>query len=142
MSQEERNTALLREAYHLWAESKGASADHWLALMADGEIAFGSLAQGRVSAVAFTKQRHSRVGVADYLRGLTTDWEMLNYEVDHFVAQGDRVVAIARTSWRYKATCKVVDTPKVDSWRFNADGKAVEFFEYYDTAEMFEATRP
>ncbi|PPD40861.1 MAG: hypothetical protein CTY15_14335 [Methylocystis sp.] len=141
MSQEERNTALLREAYRLWADSKGASADHWLALMAGGEIAFGSLAQGRVNAVAFTQQRHSREGVADYLRGLVEDWEMIDYCVDHLVAQGDRVVALARTSWRCMATDKVVDTPKVDSWRFDADGRIVEFFEYYDTAAMFEAAR-
>jgi len=141
MSHEARNAAILREAYRLWNETKGGSVEHWLSIIAD-DINFGSLAQGRVSAVAFTRQRHTREGVAGYLTELTRDWEMLNYEVDHFVAQGDRVVAIARTSWRFKATAKMIDTPKVDSWRFNADGKAVEFFEFYDTAEMFEATRP
>ena len=141
MSHEARNTAILREAYRLWNETKGASVEHWLGFVAD-EINFASLAQGRISAVAFTRQRHTRDGVAGYLSELTRDWEMLNYEIDHFVAQGDRVVVIARTSWRFKATGKLVDTPKVDAWRFDAAGKAVEFFEYYDTAAMFEATRP
>ena len=141
MSHEARNTAILREAYRLWNETKGASVEHWLGFVAD-EINFASLAQGRISSVAFTRQRHTRDGVAGYLSELTRDWEMLNYEIDHFVAQGDRVVVIARTSWRFKATAKLVDTPKVDAWRFDAAGKAVEFFEHYDTAAMFEATRP
>lgn len=138
MSQEARNTAILQEAYRLWAETKGGSVDHWLSIMAD-ELKFGSLAMGRVSAVEFTRQRHSRDGVESYLRDLTSDWEMISYDRDHFVAQGDRVVMIGSTSWRYKANNRVVDTPKVDVWRFDAGGKAVEFFEYYDTAAMFEA---
>jgi ketosteroid isomerase-like protein len=32
----------------------------------------------------------------------------------------------------------VVSTPKADSWRF-ADGKAVEFCEFYDTAQLRDA---
>jgi len=42
------------------------------------------------------------------------------------------------TAWRHKRTGKVADTPKVDFWRFR-DGKAVEFYEYYDTAAVFAA---
>lgn len=140
MSLEARNTAILQEAYRLWAETKGGSVDHWLSILAD-EINFGSLAMGRVSALDFTKQRHTREGVADYLRGLTAEWEMIDYFRDQFVAQGDRVVMIGRTCWRYKKSGQAVDTPKVDTWRFDADGKVIEFFEYYDTAAMFEAVR-
>ncbi len=138
MSQEARNTAILQDAYRRWAETKGGSIDHWLSIMAD-ELKFGSLAMGRVSALEFTRQRHSREGVESYLRDLTRDWEMIHYHRDQFVAQGDRVVVIGSTCWRYKPNNKVVDTPKVDVWRFNAEGKAIEFFEYYDTAAMFEA---
>jgi ketosteroid isomerase-like protein len=141
MSPEERNTSILRRAYGLWAETKGGSVDHWLSIIADGEIKFGSLAMGRVSAVEFTTRRDSREGVEAYLRGLTDAWEMIRYDVEHLVAQGDRVVMIGSTSWRYKANGKSVDTPKVDAWRFNGDGQVTEFFEYYDTAAMFEAVR-
>jgi hypothetical protein len=35
----------------------------------------------------------------------------------------------------------VVSTPKVDSWRFS-DGKAVEFHEYFDTAQVAQAMAP
>ncbi len=140
MSQEARNAAILKEAYSSWDETKGASVDHWLSLLAD-EINFGSLAQGRTDALSFTKTRHSRDGVACYLRELTRDWEMVYYAVDHLVAEGERVVAIGRCAWRFKLTGKVVETPKVDVWRFNAAGKAVEFFEYYDTAAVMEGAR-
>jgi uncharacterized protein len=47
-------------------------------------------------------------------------------------------VMLGRCSWRYKKTGKVVSTPKCDSWRF-ANGKAVEFYEYFDTAQVHAA---
>ena len=54
------------------------------------------------------------------------------------LSPGDRVVVLSRCTWRYKRTGKVVSTPKADSWRL-ADGKAVEYFEYYDTAQVHAA---
>ncbi len=74
-----------------------------------------------------------------YFGGILRDWEMLEYVTENFVAQDDRVVMLGRCSYRFKRTGKVVSTPKVDSWRF-ADGKAVEFYEYYDTARLQQAT--
>lgn len=138
MTYEARNTEILRNAYALWNETKGASADYWLGILAD-ELNFASLAQGRPDALSFTEARHSREGVSAYLAALTCDWEMIDYVVDHFVAQGDRVVAVGRTAWRNKATKKVVDTPKADVWRFDETGKAIEFFEFYDTAGIIQA---
>ena len=63
---------------------------------------------------------------------------MIEYSAEHFVAQNDRVVMLGRCGWRYKKTGKVVWTRKADSWRF-ADGKAVEFYEYFDTAQVLAA---
>ena len=63
---------------------------------------------------------------------------MIYFTVHHYVAEGDRVVAIITTSWRNKATGKVCETPKVDVWRFQ-DGRAIEYYEYYDTARMMAA---
>ena len=45
---------------------------------------------------------------------------------------------LSQCTWRYKRTGKVVSTHKADSWRL-ADGKAVEYFEYYDTAQVHAA---
>jgi ketosteroid isomerase-like protein len=45
---------------------------------------------------------------------------------------------LGRCAWRYKKTGKVVWTQKADSWRFE-NGKAVEYFEFYDTAQVLAA---
>ena len=136
MSDETQNVAVLQRAYQQWADSKGASDGHWMSILAD-KIQFGSLAQGRHGADYLTAYQ-SRDELAQYFAGLARDWEMLEFVAEHFVAQGDRVVMLGRCSWRYKSTGKVVATPKADSWRF-AGGKAIEFYEYYDTAQLRDA---
>jgi ketosteroid isomerase-like protein len=139
MSDEAKNVAILTEAYRRWSESKGASADHWIAIC-DENIRFGSIAEP-LTTVAYMASYRSRDELGQYFAGITRDWEMLEYRVDHFVAQGDRVVMLGHCAWRAKGSGKVVSTPKVDSWRF-ADGKAVEFYEYFDTAQVMLAMAP
>ena len=136
MSEEGRNVELLERAYRRWSESKGGSVGDWLAICAD-RMAFGSLAHGAEPTPYLTAYR-SRDDLKSYFEGIARDWEMMEYTVDHFVAQGDRVVMVGRCAWRYRKTDKVVWTPKCDVWRFN-DGKAVEFFEFYDTAQVMAA---
>jgi ketosteroid isomerase-like protein len=136
MSEEARNVAILKKAYTRWSESLGASAADWLAICAD-DIAFGSLAQGPDGARYLTEYR-SRDALKEYFTGIERDWQMIEYVADHFVAQGDRVVMLGRCAWRYRTTGKVVWTHKADSWRFS-EGKAVEYFEFYDTAQVRDA---
>ena len=136
MPDETRNVEMLKQAYKRWSESRGGSADDWMKICSD-RIAFGSLAQGPEGARYLTSY-HSRDALKDYFAGLKKDWEMVEFVAEHFVAQNDRVVMLGRCAWRYRKTGKVVWTPKADSWRF-ADGKAVEFFEYYDTAQVRSA---
>jgi ketosteroid isomerase-like protein len=131
MSDEAKNVAILTEAYRRWSESKGASGDHWISICNEN-IRFGSIAEP-LTTVAYMASYRSRDELGQYFAGLVRDWEMLEYRVDHFVAQGDRVVMLGH--------CKVVSTPKVDSWRF-VDGKAVEFYEYFDTAQVMLAMAP
>jgi ketosteroid isomerase-like protein len=137
MSEELRNVELLRKAYGVWSETRGARSDHWLEICAD-QIAFGSLAHGP-PATPYLTAFQRRDELKEYFAGLSRDWEMMEYEVDHFVAQGDRVVMLGRCAWRFRKTGKVVWTQKADSWRFE-NGKAVEFYEFYDTAQVLAAT--
>ncbi|MGG7377290.1 nuclear transport factor 2 family protein, partial [Escherichia coli] len=60
------------------------------------------------------------------------------YTVNDYVAEGESVVAIGSTSWKNKHTGKAFETRKVDVWKFK-NGKAVEFYEYYDTAKVAAA---
>lgn len=136
MSDEAQNVAILKQAYAKWSASKGGSANDWIALFAD-QIKFGSIAQGDHGAAYLTAYQ-SRDDLVQYFGGISRDWEMLEYITENFVAQDDRVVMLGRCSYRFKRNGKVVTTPKVDSWRF-AGGKAVEFYEYYDTAKLQQA---
>jgi ketosteroid isomerase-like protein len=138
MADEARNVETLKKAYQRWSDSKGTSVDHWLALC-DPNIKFGSLMEAAVPPVNYMKAYSSRDQLRDYFGGLSKDWEMISYDAEHFVAQGDRVVMLGRCAWRHKKSKVVVDTPKADSWRF-VNGQAVEFFEYYDTAKVLSAT--
>jgi ketosteroid isomerase-like protein len=136
MSDEARNVALLKQAYKSWNDSKGGSVDEWMKICADN-ITFGSLAQGPSGANYLTAY-NSRDALKEYFGGLSRDWQMVEYVAEDFVAQGDRVVMLGRCTWRYKKTGKVVETRKAASWRF-AGGKAVEYYEFYDTAGVLAA---
>jgi ketosteroid isomerase-like protein len=137
MSDEAQNVAILKQAYAKWSQSKGASAGDWTAIFADN-FKFGSIAQGRHGAAYLTSYQ-SRDQLAQYFAGLARDWEMIDFVTQHFIAQDDRVVMLGHCTWRFKRTGKVVSTPKADTWRF-ANGNAVEFYEYYDTAKLRDAT--
>jgi ketosteroid isomerase-like protein len=139
MTAERENVAVLKEAYAAWAGQKGADCGCWVNIMAD-DASLASLADGAPE-MAFTASRVSKAGVLGYLEELTRDWEMVSFDMDDYIAEGDRVVVIGRVAWRNKATGKVADTPKVDIWRFR-DGRVVEFNEFYDTARSYAAAVP
>jgi ketosteroid isomerase-like protein len=133
------NKAILKKAHDLWSESKGASVDHWLGILAD-EVDFRSLAEGRPG-LEFTSRRRGRDEITSYLRGLSETFEMIHYTVNFYVAEDDRVVAVGSTSWRNRQTGQAFETPKADIVRFK-DGKITEFFEIYDTAAILACVAP
>ncbi len=66
---------------------------------------------------------------------------MIDYVVDQFVADGEYgedVVMIGRCSWRHRSSGTVVDSPKVDIWRFEF-GKATRFTEMFDSLAFAKA---
>jgi len=139
MSDEANNIAILKDAYRRWHESKGGSVDRWMT-SCDENIKFGSLAQAAPE-MAFARSYSNREALRGYFDGLLGEWEMIHYTANEFVAQGDSVFMRGATAWRNKKTGKSVETPKVDFWRFR-DGKAVEYYEYFDTARVVAAATP
>ena len=139
MSNEDQNVAALRRAYRSWADSKGKDQSGWASIVGD-EFTLRSLADG-APGLEFSSERRGKLELLDYLNGLTADRDMIFYEIEEYVAQGDRVVAIGRTAWRNRRTGKVADTAKVDLWRFR-EGRAIEYFEFYDTARVLAAAQP
>ena len=139
MSQEETHVSLLKEAYKQWHDTKAGSADHWLSLMTD-DIQFRSLAAG-AARMEFTRTSTCKDDVKDYFAQLTSEWEMIRYTIDEYIAQGDRVAALGSCVFRHKKTGKILDTPKADFHRFR-NGKMCEFFELYDTAQAITQATP
>lgn len=137
MASEAENAALVRAAYAEWDASKGASSAKWLELMDEG-VRFRSIAGG-AKGMEFTRDCSNRDDVARYFAELSNDWQMIHYTVDELIAQGDRVVMLGSSCWRNKHTGRVVDTPKADFLRVR-DGKVVEFYEFYDTAQAIAAS--
>lgn len=139
MSQEEINVRLLKDAYRKWHDSKAGSAEHWLDLMTE-DVKFRSLADG-AAGMEFTRASTCKEHVRDYFWQLSKEWEMIEYKVEHYIAQGDRVAALGACKFRNKQTNEILDTPKADFSKFR-DGKICEFFEFYDTAQaILKATK-
>jgi len=136
MGEEARNVERLKQAYGLWHDRKGDSVNHWMSIVAE-HGRFGSLAEG-AAPLQFARSYSSREALREYFQGLLSDWDMIHYTVDEYVAQGDAVFARGSTAWKNKKTGKSVETPKADFWRFR-DGEVVEFYEYYDTARFAAA---
>lgn len=129
----------LRSAYQQWSDTKGGSVDTWLELVGD-DIAFGSLAQGDAR-IAFTAPRSGRDDVRSYLESLNRDWQMVSFDMDRYVADGDTIVALGHCAFTNRQTGKTAETRKADVWTFR-DGKAVSFYEFYDTASLYAAAEP
>lgn len=84
MSNESDNVTLLKDAYHRWHDSKAGSVDHWLNLMTD-DVKFNSLAAGAVQ-MQFTRPSSNKDEVKNYFAGLTSEWQMIYYRVDQYIA--------------------------------------------------------
>jgi len=124
----------LREAYRRWRETKGGSAEEILALF-DVRVEMRSVLKPADVPSELAGVHRSREQAADYFAALARDWEMLDYVVDQFIADGEYgedVVMIGRCAWRHRETGREVDSPKVDIWHFEF-GKVTRFTEMFDS---------
>jgi len=129
----------LRNGYRRWRETRGGSADEILALF-DDKVEMRSVLGSDVPSDLAGIHR-TRAEAAEYFAALARDWEMVDYVVDQFIADGEfgeDVVAIGRCSWRHRASGTVVDSPKVDIWRFEF-GRATRFTEMFDSLAFARA---
>ena len=126
----------LRQAYAAWSESRGISADQWMELLGD-EIEMCSVLDPDLPD-DLAARRQSRSAAMEYFGTLSRDWEMVSFDCDRFVDDGDDVVMVGRCAWRNRATGRIVDTPKVDVWHFE-NGKAVTLLEMFDSLAFMRA---
>ena len=130
----------LRHAYARWRETRGGCADEILELFDDRIEMRSVLTRGDVPS-ELAGRHVSKAEAARYFAALALEWEMVDYVVDEFVADGEYgelVVMIGRCAWRHRGTGALVDSPKVDIWRFEF-GKATRFTEMFDSLAFARA---
>jgi ketosteroid isomerase-like protein len=133
------NSALveqLRHAYATWHDTKAGNPDEFLKLCGD-QISFGSMADALADGMS-EKVYSSKESLRGYLEGLHQSWEMIHFSITEYIADGDRIVAFGSCAWRNRQTNKTVETIKIDMWKFK-DGRAVEIYEFFDTAKVRDA---
>lgn len=136
MTDEDANVTTLRNAYRLWHDSKAGSVAHWLSLMTD-DVSFQSLSGG-APGMGFRHQCGSRAEVADYFEQMATEWEMVRFAPDEFVAQGPRVAVLGTCAWRSRRSGAVVESPFAQFFTF-ANGRIARIVEMFDTAAAVAA---
>jgi len=127
---------VLEQAYRNWNETKGGSFEEILDLFAD-EVEMRSVLSPDIPHEVSGTHR-TKAEAVNYFASLARDWEMLAYDVDRFIADGDDIVMVGRCAWRNRATGNVVDTPKVDIWHFE-NGKITQFLEMFDSLGFVQA---
>jgi len=127
---------VLEQAYRNWNETKGGSFEEILDLF-DDEVEMRSVLSPDIPHEVSGTHR-TKAEAVNYFASLARDWEMLAYDVDRFIADGDDIVMVGRCAWRNRATGKVVDTPKVDIWHFE-NGKITRFLEMFDSLGFVQA---
>ncbi|MBV9211948.1 MAG: nuclear transport factor 2 family protein [Acidobacteria bacterium] len=88
--------------------------------------------------VPFAGKRQGQAAVGEFFATLADAQDVLKFEPQQFVAQGDKVVALGQYNWRVKATGREYggDWAHVFTVR---DGKIAGFQEYMDTASATDA---
>lgn len=133
----EAEMAALKAAYAEWDRSKGESIDTWVGMFGEPANLF-TLAGGRGTLPA-NGTVTSPEDVRAYLESLVGAFRMNHFRTQHFVAEGDTIVAISDISWSHRETDKPFNSPHVGVWRFS-NGKVAAYSEYYDTAAMAAAS--
>ena len=130
MTEAADNLAKLEHAYSEWDRTKGKNVDEILDLF-DDNVRMGSVLDPAL-AVSFAGEYVSKDDARQYFAKLLDDWEMISYERDRFISDGDDIVMVGRCHWVSRHGGGEVKTPKVDIWHFE-NGKVTSFFEMFDT---------
>ena len=88
--------------------------------------------------VPFAGPRRGIAAVRDFFAAVTEGLDVLQFEPHEYIAQGDKVVALGRYSWRVKATVREFSSDFAHVCTIR-DGKIVRFHEYMDTAAEIRA---
>jgi hypothetical protein len=88
--------------------------------------------------VPFAGTWHGREQVGQFFSIVAQTQDVVEFEPEEFIAQGDKVVVLGRFSQRVKSTVRVSASDWVHVWTVK-DGKVTHFREYVDTAAVSRA---
>jgi ketosteroid isomerase-like protein len=132
----EATLAAVKQAYQIWAESKGDDVSGILGLMAD-DVDVSTLPDG-AEPLTFTKACHDKVEMTEYLQALIGDWSLLRADIVEMVTERDVVVVLLTTVWKNRRTDKQFASPAAHVWRFR-DGFAYQIRLFFDSAKWSDA---
>jgi uncharacterized protein len=131
---EAENVRRVQEQYRALARGDFAAFREFLADNIDMEIV-------GPSSVPFVGRWRGRDAVVAALRQNFSWVEDQRPEIQSVVAQGERVVVIARERGRYRPTGRAYDLHWVQIFTFR-DGRLARFREFFDSAAMLGVVRP
>ena len=88
--------------------------------------------------VSFSGKHKGRGGATRFFQSLAEAQDVLSFNPQEFVAQGDKVVVLGDYSWRVKSTGREFGSDWVHVWTVR-NGKLAGFKEYMDTAAASNA---
>ena len=128
---EDQSVARLKALYKKWHDTRGGNWQEFIAMLGP-DATWGSIANG-TTGIEFAAEMLVGERISQYFELFQRDWEVVFCRLERVIAEGNSVVVVTEASWRHRRTDKSLMTPKVDIWDFE-NGKAVNFFEYFDTA--------
>ncbi len=87
----------------------------------------------KIENMPFFGSRKGREETAEFFQSLAEAQDVLTFNPQEFIVQGDKVVVLGDYSWRVKATGREFGSDWAHVWTVK-NGKLVGFREYADTA--------
>ena len=123
---EQENTKLVQRVY---GNFKGGDIKSLLDSLSDDV----SWQLPEIENVPFSGKRQGREKVAQFFTSVAESQEVLQFEPQEFIAEGNKVVALGHYSWRVKSTGRVFTGNWAHVFTVQ-EGRIVAFHEYTDTA--------
>jgi uncharacterized protein len=128
---ERENTRIVQQAYQCVAAGDIPSFLNLLAGDVEWELP-------EMKNVPFAGKWQGSEEVGQFFNKVFEVQDVVEFEPEEFIAQGDKVVALGRFSMRIKSTGRHFDSAWAHVWTVRA-GKIVRFYEYVDTAAVSSA---
>jgi uncharacterized protein len=122
----DQNKEIVRQAYENFKSGNIESLLGQLSDTVEWQLA-------EIENVPFAGKRSGREEVGQFFSLLAEDQEVLQFEPQEFVAEGEKVVALGQYSWRVKSTGREYGGQWAHVFTIR-DGKITGFNEYMDTA--------